>query len=84
MQKTQTGWDNMEIFALIGILLVLGGIYHEAKKAMPHGFLNWLLQERPCWHFWHPGSGIVGGALAGVLLTMVGVLVFLLTYWWTA
>lgn len=70
----------MEIFVLIGILAIFGGLYHEA---MPDGFLNWLFQERPCWHFWHPGSGVIGGVILGVLLTIIGTLVFLLTYWWT-
>lgn len=71
----------MEIFVLIGALLILGGLYHGLKGWREWQFWNWLFQEPPWWHFWHPGSGWMGGSLAAAILSLF-VLGFLSYHWW--
>jgi len=34
--------------------------------------LNWLCEERPWYHFWHPQSGLFGGIIIGII---IGVLI---------
>lgn len=71
----------MEIFVLIGVLAIIGGLYYEFQDWRNWRFWNWLFEERPWWQFWHPNSGIAGGAIMGIV---IGLLVFvpILFGWW--
>jgi len=38
--------------------------------------LNWLCEECPFYHFWHPQSGLFGGIVMGIIIGMLIVFVF--------
>jgi hypothetical protein len=40
---------------------------------MRESLVRWATEPAPWWAFWRPGSGIVGGMIAGIVLLCIPV-----------